>query len=212
MLHGVKRITLQAMPSKVILFSFAALLATAPATAQTRARSGLGYLAGPQAAKWRSERANYRPVAGAVAGLYAPVWAARRLEVVPELVLSFAGTGNTTPDGATATLRTLEAALPLNAKYYLADGFNLQAGVRGGYLLWATSAGEDARDGLSKLDMGVSIGLGLGSRKGLDLSLRYYNGRSNLLAQDEHLFPASRSVQFTVGKRFMPFTHRRLRR
>ncbi len=200
------------MSPKLILLTFAALWAAVPTSAQSRARSGIGYLAGPQVTKWRSERINYSPVVGAVAGIYAPTWATRRLEFVPELVLSFGGTGQATPDGATIRLRTLEAAMPLTAKYYLGNGFNLQAGARGGYLLMATVDGDDARDGLSKLDMGATIGLGMGTRKGLDLTLRYYNGLSNLLAQDEHLFPAARSVQFTVGKRFMPFSHRRLRR
>lgn len=153
----------------------------------------------------------YRPVPGAAAGLYAPIWAGNRVELQPELLLSLQGYRRDLPDGGSSTLHDLRLAMPFSVKLFVSRTFNLQAGVQGSFLLMARSGGEDAREALSPLDMGVHAGLGIGTIAGLDLTLRYYNGLSNLLAEDHALYPSNRTLLFTAGYRFMQFHRGRKR-
>lgn len=195
-------------------FSTLLLLLAVPfaATAQRAARSGLGYMGGPQLCTWRSELVIYRPMPGVVAGLYAPVWVGNHFEIQPELLLSLGGTSHDVADGGRATLRSLHAVMPVSLKYFPGRTFNLQAGVQGGYLLMAQADGTDASHLLNVLDMGVTIGAGLGFPSGVDLTLRYYEGLSNTLREDHALFPDNHTLQLTVGKRFTQFRHSRLSR
>lgn len=193
-----------------VLLALAALPFTG--TAQWRFKSGLGCAAGVQAATWRSELTAYRPVPGLTLGLYAPIWTGNRVEIQPDLLLSLGGTAEGLSDGGRSVLRTVHAIMPVGLKFYLDRSFNLQAGMQGGYLIMAGTDGTDAADHLNKLDMGVTVGMGLRSLSGVDVSLRYYNGLSNMLRDDLKIFPADRTLQASVGKRFMRFSHHHLRR
>jgi len=179
--------------------------------AQRPSRSGLGYMGGPQAATWRSEAVNYRPVAGAVAGIYVPIWVGNRVEIQPELLLSLQGAARDLPDGERSTMRSLHASMPVSLKIFLNRTVNLQAGVQGSYLLLAKAEGKDITDKLSPLDMGLNVGVGIGSANGIDLTLRYFSGLSNALAEDHTSYPSNRTLQFTMGYRFMQFARGRRR-
>ncbi len=180
--------------------------------AQRPSRSGLGYMFGPQAATWHSEAVIYRPVPGFVAGLYSPIRAGNRWEIQPELLLSLQGAARDRPEGDRSTMRNLSAIIPVSLKLFLTPAFNLQAGVQGGYLILANANGTDISDQVSKLDMGLNAGVGIGTRSGIDLTLRYYNGLSNTLAEDHVVYPTNRNLQLTVGRRFMQFSKKRFRR
>lgn len=180
--------------------------------AQRITRSGIGYMGGPQAAMWRSELTVHRPVAGLAAGFYAPIMAGNRMEIQPELLVSFAGTAQMLPDGERSTLRSIEATVPVGLKFFLSRTFSLQAGAQGGYLFWAQADGQDVTGLLSPIDMGINVGVGLGTWSGLDITLRYYNGLSNMLRDDRTYFPTDRTLQATIGKRFVQFKHRQMRR
>lgn len=181
------------------------------AHAQRPARSGLGYMGGPQLATWHSEAVKYRPVPGFVAGIYAPIGAGNRVEIQPELLLSLQGAARDIPDGDRSTMRNLRAIMPVSLKIFLNRTINLQVGVQGGYLLMAKADGEDISEHLSQLDMGVNAGIGFGSPSGLDLTLRYYTGLSNTLENDHAIFPSNRTLQLTAGYRFMQFERQRRR-
>lgn len=180
--------------------------------AQRASRSGLGYMGGPQAATWHSEATAYRPVPGFVAGLYAPIWVGGRCEIQPELLFSMQGAAKDLPDGGTTQFTTFSAVVPVSLKFFLNQTINLQAGVQCGQLLMATADGEDVAKQINRLDMGVNIGAGIGTRYGLDLTLRYYSGLSSILVEDQTIFPMNRTLQFTVGYRFMQFSSYRARR
>ena len=199
------------MNARSLLFPLVVLMVPLFGYGQRSARSGLGYMGGPQAATWRSEAVIYRPVPGLVAGLYVPVWAGRRVEIQPELLLSLQGAARDLPDGERSTMRSLHAIMPVSLKIFLSSTFNIQAGVQGGYLLMARTDGEDVSDNLSPLDMGVNVGLGIGTMSGLDIALRYYSGLSNALAEDRTVYPSNRTLQLTIGHRFMQFARGRRR-
>ena len=198
------------MRSFIVLFAL--LMGSLLCNAQRPARSGLGYMGGPQAATWQSEAVIYRPVPGFVAGVYAPIWAGSRVEIQPELLLSLQGTTRDLPDGDHSTLRDLRVALPVSLKLFIGRTFNLQAGVQGSLLLLAKTNGTDVKKELGPLDMGVNVGAGIGTISGMDYTLRYYNGLSNVLAEDKSIYPTNHTLQLTVGYRFMKFGRGRRRR
>lgn len=181
-------------------------------TAQYRVRSAMGLLAGPQGAAWHSEAVDHRPVPGAALGVYVPIKAGPRVAVQPEFQLALGGTSFEMPEGRRTTLRTIHAYLPVGLKYFPANGFCLQLGGQAGYLLAAQRDADAAGDYLSPLDLGIYAGAGLATYSGLDFTLRYYNGLSNTLREDRAMFPTTRALQFTVGKRFHQFSYRRIRR
>lgn len=200
------------MKPRSILPLLAILVCPLVGHAQRPSRSGLGYMGGPQAATWHSEAVIYRPVPGFVAGLYAPIWAGNRIEIQPELLLSLQGAARDLPEGERSTMRNLSAIFPVSLKLFLSPAFNLQAGVQGGYLILAKANGTDISDQVSQLDLGLNVGIGIGTHSGIDLTLRYYNGLSNTLAEDHAMYPSNRTLQLTVGHRFMQFSRKRSRR
>jgi hypothetical protein len=182
------------------------------AIAQRPSRSGIGYMGGPQVASWHSEAAAYRPVPGFVLGFYAPCWVGNRWELQPDLLLSLAGTSKNLPDGGRSKVSNLSAVMPVCLKVFLSPAFNIQAGVQGGYLLAARSGDQDISSQLNQLDMGMTVGAGIGTNEGLDITLRYYNGLRNTLVNDMALFPMNRTLQLTVGHRFIQYSSHRRRK
>ena len=200
------------MQPRSILPLLAILACPLISEAQRASRSGIGLMGGPQAATWHSEAVVYRPVPGCVVGLYSPIWVGNRWEIQPELLLSLEGAARDRPEGERSTMRNLMAIVPVSLKLFLSPSFNIQAGVQGGYLIFANVDGTNINDQVSKLDLGLIIGLGLGTRSGTDLTLRYYYGLSNTLAEDHAVYPTNRTLQLTVGRRFMQFSKKRFRR
>jgi len=77
--------------------------------------------------------------------------------------------------------------LPLMAKFYVAEGFSLEAGPQVGFLLSAKmkasgggeSAEEDIKDVVKGIDFGVNFGIGYKLDSGLNFGARYNLGLSN---------------------------------
>ncbi len=201
------------MPARTLAFLLALLACPFLGHAQEPFLSGIGYMGGPQVATWHSEATVYRPIPGFVLGFYAPVRAGNRMELQPELLVSVQGAAKDLPDGEHNTMRSLNAILPVSFKVFIGQSLFLQAGGQAGYLLygWSTQK-QDISDQLNTLDLGVNIGIGIGTYYGMDLSLRYYNGLSNTLAKDHTLFPYNRTLQFTAGYRLVQFARHHRRR
>lgn len=180
--------------------------------AQRPSRSGYGLKGGPQAATWRSAVMNYRPVPGIAVGAYAPFWICPTLEVQPELLFSVQGTSMPVPESGRRQLRTGYVQVPLTLKLFLDRKFSVQGGYQGGYLLAAVADGEDVRSDLHPVDHGFLVGVGMDPRHGFDLTLRYYSGFNEVLQEDDEIYPTTRVLQFTLGKRLGQFSQRRIRR
>lgn len=194
------------------LLLFISLTGSSIAHAQPSSHSGLGYKGGAQAAKWYSAAHINHPTLGFAAGFYAPVALGNRLEIQPEMLLSLQGTSYDLPDEGRIALHSLHVVMPVSAKLFVTRSFNLQVGGYGSYLLLGQAGGEGVSEQLSKLDLGVTLGLGIDTWSGLDFTLRYLNGLSNTLKEDRTGFPATRILQLTVGKRFTQFSNVRHRR
>ncbi|MBL8003263.1 MAG: PorT family protein [Flavobacteriales bacterium] len=185
----------------ILLFLVLAL----PALGQRTGRSGIGLKAGGQMASWRSAVNTYNAVPGAVAGAYFPIFMGPRLELQPELLGSLQGAGHTYDEGQRSMLRCVYLQVPVTAKFFLSNTFNLQAGLQVGQLMLAQQDGTDVTDELRPFDIGTNMGLGLDLVHGFDLTLRYYSGMTPTLVNDDILFPHNRSMQLTAGYRITQF-------
>ena len=184
-----------------------------PALGQRPSRSGVGFKIGPQWATQHAAEFNYEPVPGAVAGLYVPLWCGHRLELQPELLLSWQGSAHTLHEGSTQVLSMFYVQLPFSAKIFVSNVLNLQCGVQAGKLLLAQVGKTDVSDQYRPFDLGFNLGVGVDLIRGVDLTLRYYSGMSTVLEDTSgNIFPTNRTYQLTMGYRFKQFTHRRARR
>lgn len=107
--------------------------------------------------------------------------------------------------------------LPLMAKFYVAEGFSLEAGPQVGFLLSAKEEGEvtasalgmsetesfseDIKDELESIDFGLNFGVGFKMDSGLFFQGRYNLGLANLTGEDEYKIN-NQVIQFSVGFMF----------
>lgn len=192
--------------------TFLFLLLSLPVLGQRPSRSGLGFKLGGQLATTRSAVFTFEPVAGAVMGLYAPIWVADRLEVQPEVLLSMQGSAFAPVEGPRVVSHLFYVQMPVSAKLYVSNVVNIQAGIQAGYLAYATSAGEPTKDRYKPMDIGLNVGLGADLIGGTDLAVRYYSGLTPVLVNDDQVFPSNRTLQLTAGYRFLQLKHRGRRR
>ena len=103
--------------------------------------------------------------------------------VQPELLYSIEGA----KDAKINYLR-----IPIMAKYYIADGFNLQAGPE-----VAFKAGGDnfIKDSVKSLDFGLGIGAGYELSSGLMFDARYNLGLANI----SNVGGSFKNVSFNIG-------------
>lgn len=180
---------------------FAAGLACATAFGQSY--SGLGAKAGVQMATFRSSAMHFDPLMGGVAGLYMPLNCGARFELQPELLVSAQGAALVTQENTRREWRSFYAVMPLTAKVYLTNAFNLQGGVQGAKLLAMTENGTDVKGQYKKMDAALVFGLGVDLMSGWDLTFRYTSGLTTISVDEAPLFATNRTWQFSAGYRFM---------
>ncbi|QLE00464.1 PorT family protein [Galbibacter sp. BG1] len=137
-----------------------------------------------------------------VAGAVAQFPISEKFSFQPELLYSAQGAkeGN-------ETLKFDYLNVPLMGKYYVADGFSIQAGPQVGFLLSAKAKGEegdvsaeiDVKDELKNLDFGLNFGLGYEFQNGLFIDGRYNLGLSNIVEDDDVEEVYNGVFQFTLG-------------
>ncbi len=130
----------------------------------------------------------------------------------PELLYSAQGTDYEDMDaGIEGTLKLDYLNVPLLGKYYVTEGFSIQAGPQVGLLLSAKSefeiAGdsqeEDVKDSMSGIDFGLNFGLGYKLPSGLFFDARYNLGLSNVNDEDSDIIDDKNGViQLSVGFSF----------
>jgi len=108
--------------------------------------------------------------------------------------------GTTYTDDVTAKIKLDYINIPLMAKFYVAEGFSLEAGPQVGFLLSAKSEfeftettddgttvseisgseEEDIKDGISGFEYGLNFGVGYKMDSGLNFGARYNLGLGNV--------------------------------
>jgi hypothetical protein len=179
--------------------------------------SGFGVKGGLLMSKLRSGDMTSNAIPGALAGGYFALKAGPRLELQPELLVGTMGASYTLPDGDHASVRSVYALIPLSAKIFIGNTFNLQGGMQMGRALMVTqrdgSGSTDLTGTYNAWDFGPVLGLGADLIVGWDLGLRYYNGMRPVLADDVRYYPRNAALIATAGYRMtrlrMPKFNRR---
>ena len=188
------------------LFIVPLLLAPFVSSAQ---RSGIGIKGGMLASHVRSGAYTSQYIPGASAGIYAPLLGSTRFEIQPEVLLTALGSGHTSSEGERYTVRTLYVQVPLNAKVYFTNVINAQLGVQASKLLMAQQNGEgdptDITDSYRPDEVALLLGFGVDLRSGVDITLRYHNGMTPVLKDDDSLFPRNQALMLTMGYRIVGF-------
>jgi len=89
--------------------------------------------------------------------------------------------------------------VPVIAKYYVAEGFNVQAGPQIGYLL--SVDGDSDLEGANRITFGFDFGVGYDINENFFAIARYDLGLSNLI-DDSSITTKQNTFQIGVGYRF----------
>ncbi|WP_400080091.1 porin family protein [Winogradskyella sp. R77965] len=124
-------------------------------------------------------------------GAVAEIQISEQFSFQPELLFSSQGSDYSEDfDGEDfeGTVKVNYLNVPLMAKYYVAEGFSIEAGPQIGFLLSAKDEYEDQEDDikdfLKSTDFGVNFGLGYKLDSGLNFSARYNLGLSDNIDAD----------------------------
>ena len=177
-------------------------------------RAGLGVHGGALLSSVKSIVVTTKPISGATVGLHAPFGIGPRLELQPEINVSSLGTHYVEPDGDEYTDRVLYVQAPITLKLFVTNTFHFSGGYQFGKLLAAQRtdprATTDVKAAYESMDMGIVIGSGIDFPSGVDLELRYYSAMTTNLVNDDALFSKHRSLQLTIGYRFVQFRRKGL--
>lgn len=143
-------------------------------------------------------------------GAVAEIPVSSEFSVQPELMYSSQGSDYSEGDGYDGKVKVDYLNIPVIAKYYVAEGFSVEAGPQFGILLsakdeydWAGDTGEnDWKDSLKGLDFGVNFGLGYRLESGLNFGARYNLGLTDANDDKENLGDSSYKnsvIQFSIG-------------
>ena len=136
-----------------------------------------------------------------------------KFSVEPEILYSSVGT-KADMGGMEAKLADDEImivadylTIPVMAKYYVAEGFSINAGPQIGFLLSAkiktNDETVDMKDEFESTDFGLGLGAGYKMENGLFFDARYVLGLSNIakeMPSDEYV--KNNVLQFSVGYKF----------
>ncbi len=143
-------------------------------------------------------------------GAVAEIQISEKFSVQPELIYSMQGSDYSEDfegDDFEGSVKVNYLNIPLMAKYYVADGFSLEAGPQIGLLVSATDEYEDEEDDikdfLKSTDFGINFGLGYKLESGLNFTARYNIGLSDNLDADDFETDGAEYknsvIQFSVG-------------
>ncbi len=122
-----------------------------------------------------------------------------KMAIQPELLFSAQGAKSEEGDGK---LKLNYLSLPVMFKYYVAEGFSLQAGPQVSYLLSAKVDDEDVKDGARKIDFALGVGAGYKLDNNLFFDARYTYGLSKIGKDSDDGKVYNGVFQISVGYMF----------
>lgn len=140
-----------------------------------------------------AEDVDTKSLSGYHAGLFVEVPISERFSIQPEVIYSTQGAKWEVNDDNFTKLKTQYLSVPILAKFYVAEGFNLQAGPQISFMTGAKSEGEilgvafdndDVKDGLKGTDFGLLLGAGYKISEGVTVDARYGLGFSDVFDKD----------------------------
>lgn len=186
---------------KKILMTAVAVFGFAFANAQ---ETKFGAKAGLNLSNFTGDIENTSTKIGFQVGAFVEIKVSDKFSVQPELLFTSVGAKFDGSPDVTATLNYL--AIPVMAKYYVADKFSLEAGPQIGFLMSAKAKAdgdsEDIKDGFESTDFGINIGAGYDVTENINIGLRYTVGVSNILADSGDFKGGNSNFALAVGYRF----------
>jgi opacity protein-like surface antigen len=166
---------------KKIILTAAAVFAFGFANAQD---VKFGAKAGLNLSNFGGDADGYSTKVGFQVGGFAEIKVSDKFAVQPELVFSSLGAKI---DEYTTALAYLN--IPVMAKYYITDGFSLEAGPQIGFLMSAKEKADgesaDIKEFYESIDFGLNFGAGYDVSENINIGLRYSLGLSNIAKVDE---------------------------
>ena len=152
-------------------------------------------------------------------GGFAEIKISDKFAIQPELLYSAQGakSKNSELGGTSIYKSTIKLAylnIPLMAKYYVAEGFSLEAGPQLGFLLSAENEatvsfeGEsetesaDNKEDFNSIDFGFNLGAGYDVTENINLGVRYSIGLSNIVKDSEDFKQNNSNIAIAVGYKF----------
>ncbi|MBU2927241.1 porin family protein [Winogradskyella psychrotolerans] len=141
-----------------------------------------GFLSGDAKVEYGGEEISYSD-SGFYFGGVADIGISEEFHIQPELLYA-------TIDGSSALM------LPIMAKYYVAEGFNIQAGPQFVFSL------EETGDDYSSIEIDLGIGVGYDINENFFIEARYALQLNNSYTGDEDLTAKANYINVGVGYNF----------
>jgi hypothetical protein len=117
-------------------------------------------------------------------GFTAEIEISDTFSIQPELLYSSQGFKQDIDDESD-TAKVDYINLPVMAKFYVGNGFSLEAGPQIGFLVSAESDGEDVKEFLESTDFALNLGAGYKINSKMNIGLRYSMGLTDAVKDDE---------------------------
>jgi hypothetical protein len=192
------------MKKLIVLFFFA----SASFNAFSQAQVSLGLKAGVNLSKLNTDdpQANTSNITAFHGGAFA-LFKLTKIGIQPEFLFSQQGSTIDDVSLGEQELKMSYITIPVMLKFYLAAGFNIQAGPQFGFLNSAELEGvPNVEDGLKSSDVSANVGLAWDAPFGLVFDARYNIGLSDI--NDGSAFTGevkSGVFQFSVGYKIFKF-------
>ncbi|MBF6607252.1 MAG: PorT family protein [Flavobacterium sp.] len=173
---------------KRITLSIVLLLSLSFANAQDDKGVRFGLKAGLNLANIGGDMEHSSMKAGFHIGGLAEIMLTENFALQPELVFSMQGTKYEYSSPVLDVDENIDLAylnIPLMAKYYVTDAFNIHAGPQIGFLMSAKFGGEDVKERYKSFDFGFGIGTGYNFRENFGIEARYNAGMVNIAAEQD---------------------------
>ncbi len=161
---------------KKVLFAAAAVFAFGFANAQDSSNMSFGVKGGLNMSNYTGD-ADTDSKIGFFVGGFAEFKVTEKFAVQPELLFSALGAKDNDFD---ESLNANYILVPVMAKFYVTEKFNLEAGPQVGFLMSAKIDGEDVKDAFKSTDFAFNLGAGFDVTENLNVGLRYSLGLSNV--------------------------------
>lgn len=141
-----------------------------------------------------------------------------KFSIQPEVVYSTQGSEVTTlvtsNVAAVSTIKNDYINIPIMAKYYVVNGFSVEAGPQVGFLmksetegtvpspLGTTTGTTDTKDNYNSVDFGVNFGLAYDLPQGFFVNARYNLGLSDVIKDNTRDAIKNNVIQVGVGYKF----------
>lgn len=146
---------------------------------------------------------NTKSLVGFHVGGFAEIMISDKFAVQPEILYSMQGAKADEGDGK---INLDYIAIPVMAKYFVTEGFSVEAGPQIGFVTRAEMSGGgatvDVKDFTNSTDFGLNVGLGYSLPMGIMFSGRYNIGLSDTVKDNTGDAVKNGVFQLSVGYKF----------